>query len=39
MLRGQYLEEYKLISGNPAKPIRDLDPSSSYFHRTQGRVH
>jgi acetyltransferase-like isoleucine patch superfamily enzyme len=39
MLRGQFLEEYKLVSGNPAKPIRDLDPSSSYFHRTQGRVH
>jgi acetyltransferase-like isoleucine patch superfamily enzyme len=39
MLRGQFLEEYKLISGNPAKPIRDLDPSYSYFHRTQGRVH
>jgi acetyltransferase-like isoleucine patch superfamily enzyme len=39
MLRGQYLEEYKLISGNPAKPIRDLDPASSYFHRTQAKVH
>lgn len=40
ILRGQFLEEeYKLVSGNPAQPIRDLDPSSSYFHRTQGRVH
>ncbi|WP_370500779.1 hypothetical protein NWT09_08015 [Mycolicibacterium sp. jd] len=39
MLRGKFLEEFKLVSGNPAKPIRDLDPSSSYFHRTQGRVH
>lgn len=38
MLRGQFYEEYKLISGNPAKPIRDLDPSSEYFHRTQGMV-
>lgn len=39
MLRGKFLEEYKLISGNPAKPVRDLDPSSSYFHRIEGRVH
>ncbi|TRW80539.1 acyltransferase [Mycolicibacterium sp. 018/SC-01/001] len=39
MLRGQFREEYKLISGNPARPVRDLDPSSSYFHRSQGRVH
>lgn len=39
MLRGQFSEEYKLVSGNPAKPIRDLDPSSIYFHRTQGPVH
>jgi len=39
MLRGRFFEEYKLVSGNPAKPVRDLDPSSSYFHRVQGRVH
>jgi carbonic anhydrase/acetyltransferase-like protein (isoleucine patch superfamily) len=39
MLRGQFREEYKLISGNPAKPVRDLDRSLSYFHRTRGRVH
>ena len=39
MLRGKFRDEYKLISGNPAKPVRDLDPSSSYFHRTRGRVH
>lgn len=38
MLRGQLLDEYKLISGNPAKPVRDLDPSSEYFHRTRGMV-
>ncbi|MBX7446625.1 hypothetical protein GR927_01375 [Mycolicibacterium sp. 3033] len=38
MLRGQFLGAYKLISGNPAKPVRDLVQSSEYFHRTQGMV-
>lgn len=39
VLRGQFPEEYKLISGNPAKPVRDLDSSAAYFHRTSGRVY
>jgi acetyltransferase-like isoleucine patch superfamily enzyme len=38
MLRGQFPEEYKLVSGNPATPVRDLDSSGRYFHRTNGRV-
>lgn len=38
MLRQAFQDEYKLISGNPAKPVRDLDPSAAYFTRTGGRV-
>lgn len=39
MLRSQVKEEYKLVSGCPAKPVRDINPEDKYFHRTSGGVY
>jgi acetyltransferase-like isoleucine patch superfamily enzyme len=39
MLRSRFVDEFKLVSGNPAKPVRDLDPESGYFSRTIGGVY
>jgi len=39
MLRGQYLNEYQLLSGAPAKPVRELNRDAVYFHRTSGGVY
>lgn len=38
-LRGEFSEPYTLLSGVPAKAVRDLDHAALYFHRKQGGVY
>jgi acetyltransferase-like isoleucine patch superfamily enzyme len=38
VLHKSYQQEYTLYSGVPAMPMRDVDRSARFFHRTKGRV-
>ena len=38
VLTGKLQDEYWLYAGNPARPVKQLDPDSAYFQRTIGFV-